>query len=143
MKEKDFQTQFGKENIIEGFFELKICNGRSLRWDAIKKHQEKALLTATRKGIYHKISDQPVSWTSNKTRFNLKKPFDCLFLHGDAYVVVMFYEPRKKKNVYYILIEDFIEARKKSNKKSFTEEEASEMAIYEDDYAKKGGAKTR
>ena len=60
MKEKDFQTEFGKRNRIHGVFELKFCKGKSLPFKNLAEHQEKALLDASEDGLYHKITDQPV-----------------------------------------------------------------------------------
>ena len=54
-----------------------------------------------------------------------------------AYVVVMFWIPRKKKNVYYIKIEDWIEMRDRADRKSATEEMAFKNSTVFEDYTKK------
>jgi len=124
-KEKHVQTLFGKKNKLEGFFELKLCKGKSIRWDAVKPHQIEALKKAKDEGIYHKISDSlPIFGGNKHMRFTAKKPFDCLFLKAPAYVVVCFYIPRKQKTCYYIKIDRYLEAWGKSDKKSYTEEDA-------------------
>ncbi len=122
MKESNFQTQFGKRNSIHGVFELKFTKGKSIAFNALAEHQEKALLAVSGNGLYHKISDFPV-FANSGVRFNRPKPFDCFYLSQTmAYVVVMFWIPRKKKNVYYIKIEDWIEMRTRADRKSATEE---------------------
>ena len=137
MKEKDFQTQFGKRNTIHGVFELKFTKGKSIPFNALAEHQEKALLDVAGDGFFHKITDQPV-FANSGVRFTKKKPFDCFRLsHTMAYVVVMFWIPRKKKNVYYIKIEDWIEMRDRADRKSATEEMALKSATIFEDYFKK------
>lgn len=137
MKEEDFQREFGKRNEIYGVFELKISKGKSIRFDAVKEHQRKALLAvSSTKGLYHKIADPPVFY-GMRTRFNAKRPFDCFFVREqDAYVVVMFYEPRVKKNVYYVRIEDWIRAEDLSPKKSITEKCIKNISSWIFNYAK-------
>jgi len=110
MKESNFQTEFGKRNTTVGFFELKFCKGKSLPFSALAEHQEKALLAAAHEGLYYKISDFPV-FANNKMRFNRPKPFDCFYIVAQpAFVVVMFWEIRKKKMAieYSEIIEDYI-----------------------------------
>lgn len=102
------------------------------------EHQEAALLAVTDNGLYHKITDQPFLKGMN---FQRKKPFDCFRLSGiDAYVVVMFWEPRKKKNVYYILIKNWVKMRDESDRKSMTEEMAMGRASLVGDYTNLLGA---
>lgn len=132
MKEKDMQVLFGKHlkenppNQTE-VYELKICKGTSLPFNSLAEHQVEALLEAEDKGLYHKVSDQPVSWGMNsKLRFTAKKPFDCFFAKCPAYVVVWFYKPRQPKFFIKIRIKNFVEMRFKANRKSFTEEMAQE-----------------
>ena len=138
MREKDFQTEFGKKNNLTGCFELKLCKTKRLPFSALKEHQEKALVHAnTGGGFYYKISDFPV-FAGNKMRFNRPKPFDCLYLKNmSAYVVVMFYIPRKQKNVYYITIENYLRMREESEMKSFTEAEAEDYCSYSSGYFKR------
>ena len=133
MKERDFQTQFSKRNIIHGVFELKFCKGKSLPFNALAEHQEKALLAVSGDGLFHKITDQPV-FANSGVRFTRPKPFDCFFLSQTmAYIVCMFWIPRKKKSVYYIKISDWIEMRERADRKSATEKMFLEHAtIYED-----------
>jgi len=134
MKEKNFQSEFKKNNKIHGVFELKLCKGVSLPFSRVESHQEEALLAATtREGFYYKIPDQPVSELEEgapkgkeiqftQIRFTLPKPFDCFLVKNTpAYVVIMFYVPRKKKTVYYVRIEDFLEMKDLAKRKSMTE----------------------
>lgn len=137
MKEKDIQRLFGKQNKVHGVFELKLCKGKSLSFDSVADHQIKALLQVEGSvGLYHKISDSPVSWQKNM-RFTAPKPFDCMFLKDTpAYVVVVFYVPSKKKTAYYIPIHEFVNMRTavesgglgEKPRKSFTEPHAEVYA---------------
>ena len=140
MREKDFQTQFAKKNTLSGVFELKFCKGTSLPFSSLAEHQEKALLAATSKeGLFHKITDAPFFKDAhNKMRFTRPKPFDAFFLANmDAYVVIMWWIPRKHKAVYYIKIQDWIEARNCVDRKSLTEPAAIKYATHIEDYFKK------
>lgn len=137
MKEKHIQTLFGQQNQIEGFFELKLCKGKSIRWDSVRDHQIKALsMAASEKGLYYKIPDTPVSATQTEDgnrgfRFTKRKPFDCFFFRGKpAYVVICWYVPRQRKTLYYIEIHDYLRTWHESSKKSFNEGEARAMARY-------------
>lgn len=136
MKERDFQTQFGKRNRIHGCFELKFCKGKSLPFNSLAEHQEEALLNVSGNGLYHKISDFPV-FANSGARFNRPKPFDAFYLsHTMAYVVIMVWVPRKKKNVYYVKIEDWIRMRENATRKSATEEMLFKNATIFEDYTK-------
>lgn len=145
MKEKDFQAQFNIQNNVEGVFELKMCSlvkKKSLPFSALAYHQEKALLLASSPmGLQWKITDQPI-FKGKGTRFHTKKPFDSFNLKNQpAFVVVMFWYPRKIKNVYYIEIHDFIRMREEAicitGRKSFNEAMADSYATYHDNYLKK------
>jgi len=135
VKERDFQAEFGKRNLIIGVFELKFCKGTSIRFDSVAQHQEDALLAVEGDGLYHKITDQPFLKDMN---FQRKKPFDCFNLAGiPAYVVIMFWEARKKKNVYYIGIKQWRTLRDVAGRKSITEEMAESAAMVIEDYTLK------
>lgn len=142
MKEKDFQIEFGKRNKIDGVFELKLCKGSSISFSALADHQERSLVDCSiGNGMYHKIADLPrpkkacLKCRHRIHRFQKKKPFDCFLLKNQkAYVVIMFWVPRKKKNVYYIDIRDFIQMRKYANRKSITEAMAYENATIKENY---------
>ena len=137
MKERDFQTEFGKRNLVIGVFELKLCKGKSIRFDSVAEHQEAALLAVEGDGLYHKITDQPFLKDMN---FQRRKPFDCFNLSGiPAYVVIMWWIPRKKKNVYYIPIKEWCLHRDLAGRKSITEDMAEGIAMFFEDYTTKGG----
>ena len=124
MKEKEIQTLFGKEINIPGVFELKLCKGNAMPYDAVKDHQIKGLLDVKGEGLFHKISDSPI-FAGMKTRFTKPKPFDCMFIKEyPAYVVICFYVPKQPKAVYIIDIDDFIKAKKTDTRKSITREKA-------------------
>jgi penicillin-binding protein-related factor A (putative recombinase) len=141
MKEKDFQRDFNKKNKIYGVFELKLCKGTSISFSAVTKHQRKCLyLSTTKRGFGYKIPDPPV-FKKQKTRFNKKRPYDCFKIRNmPAYVVIMFWIPRKKKNVYYIPIMDFFKLYVNTRKirKSMTEDMVKNSAKYSFNYFKKG-----
>lgn len=138
MKESNFQTEFGKKNKLEGVFELKFCKGKSLPFNVLAEHQKDALSDiSSPRGLYYKLSDFPI-FAGSKMRFNKKKPFDCFRLEQiDAYVVVMFWIPRKKKMVYYIAIESWLLMKALAQRKSATEGMCAESADYIVDYLKK------
>jgi len=139
MREAQFQSEFKKHNKISGIFELKICKGKSLSFSAVAAHQKQALLdVSSGTGLYHKIADSPFfKDPKGRMRFTKPKPFDCFFLkHKEAYIVVMFYVPRKKKQVYYIFIRAFLEMEQNASRKSFTEEMAIENAAFSFSYLK-------
>lgn len=143
MKEKNFQSEFKNKNEIFGAFELKLCKGASIGFKALAPHQRQALIdiSGSITGLYHKISDSPFFRDGEgRMRFTKPKPFDCFLLKTiDAYVVVMFYVPRKKKNVYYIHIFDFLEMETEANRKSFTEEMAQANAAHSVSFLKERG----
>ena len=137
MKERDFQTEFAKRNTLIGAFELKFCKGTSLPFSALAPHQEQALLDfSSSKGLYHKLTDSPFFKDPNgKMRFTRPKPFDCFKIANmAAYVVVLWWLSRKKKNVYYIKIQDWIKAKRETNRKSLTEQMAKGVASRIEDY---------
>lgn len=131
MKESNIQTIFGKKNKVHGVFELKICKGKSQPFNSVKEHQVEALVKASGSGLYHKISDFPM-FAGSKARFNRPKPFDCVFLRDTpAYVVLVWWSPRKPKEVHYILIHDWLGEQAISKRKSITKERSLEISLYD------------
>ena len=126
MKESQIQSLFGKylkENPPERtcVFELKICKGNSLLFDAVKPHQIVGLQQA-HNGLYHKIADMTFG-RAGMFGHTLKKPFDCVFIkEAIGYVAICFYKPRKKKEIYLIPINQFLKAKQNAGRKSLTEE---------------------
>jgi hypothetical protein len=126
MTEADFQTRFGRwvhavrpKSFV---FELKITDGVSIPFSALSEHQERALWLVREcgKGVYYKIPDVGPA----------QKPFDGFWVGGDdevgAYVVVMFYK-RGEKGFYMIRIDEWINEKETSTRKSLTEERAGEI----------------
>ena len=103
-------------------FELKITKKKRLPFSRIEEHQINSLLNASiGDGDYHKISDQSMDM----------KPWDCqLIKKADAYIVILFYQPRKPKEYILIDIKDMVDFIKKSKMKSVTEEEAKLLSSY-------------
>ena len=139
MKEKDFQSKFGKWikehkealDIIPAVYELKIEKGVSFAFDKVKEHQIKALLEAKHIGLYHKIADQTIG-KGGKFGMTLKKPFDCFYVKGiKSFVVIGFYTPRQKIEAVFMDIDKFIETRKwylDKGKKSAPKEHWKQMS---------------
>ena len=120
MREKDFQTNFGKWlkfNKMLGVFELKVSKGSSIPFSALEPHQEEALFNAEFEHIYYKIPDS-----------GYQNPFDCFLLKGiPANVVVMFNVPKNKKEFIMISILKWKYIKQNSKRKSLTEVKAKEM----------------
>lgn len=135
MVEKNLQTLFSawvRANsayfVNSTVWELKMEKGNAFAFDRVAEHQVNALLQAKREGLYHKISDVPVSF-GGKMRFTLQKPCDCLLVKGaDAYVVICFYKVRQPKETLWIDIEKFLKVKAESPRKSLTEAEAKYIA---------------
>lgn len=134
-----------KEKIIQSIFtayiqdhsptettvwELKVENGTSFLFSKVKDHQITALGAVKRGGLFHKISDSPMSWMKGTPmRFGRPKPFDCFFIRGArAYVALLFYKPKKRKDLLMIDVDDFVRERNASVRKSLTELRAREIA---------------
>jgi len=138
MNEQTVQTHLGNkikkhwnEERKNGVFELKFVNlkkRKSLPFADVKPHQVEALVQTKKSGIYHKISDQPI-FTGQKTRFNLKKPFDFFFFKGNAYVCICFYEPRYLKEYILIDIDVWEKEKKKSKRKSINLDRSRQIGI--------------
>ena len=137
MKEKYFQTVFKNLNTIPGVFELKLCKANDkgklppFAFNRLAEHQRQALMDCSSDvGLYHKISDSFIGTTTGERRFPSPKPFDCMFLRNiAAYVVLIFYIPRKMKQFVYIDIVDLIAEEAICNRKSLTYERAVEISF--------------
>ena len=120
MKEKDFQTLFSRKNAISGVFELKLTKTKSLAYSKIESHQIMALRDANGdRGCSHKLSDMSME----------KKPFDSFRISNyPAYIVVLYYIPRKPKVIYYIPIKSFVATVGPGQ--GLSEAQAKELAQY-------------
>ncbi len=125
MKERNIQGYFSRyilnnlpnESVA---WELKLVNlekTKSKSFSCVDDHQIDALLKVEGDGLYWKIPD-----TAAISGFTSPKPFDCFLLKGKAYVVPVFYEPRKRKTAYLIRIKNWINMRDNCGRKSFNEE---------------------
>lgn len=107
-------------------YELKISRNPSLPFDSLQEHQAKALLDA-KKGLFHKLTDPPVFY-GGQMRFNVPRPFDCMFLTNiEGFVIIWFYKPRTPKVFYKIPIKVFLHERDISDRKSITEQKTREL----------------
>jgi hypothetical protein len=131
MREAQFQSAFSKwmrENPlnVSAAFELKIVKGNSIPFNAVQEHQITAL-REVQNGYYYKISDTPFNH-SQGFRFHRPKPFDCFIILGRAYVVLLFYKPRRKMEAIFIDVNDWVTEQQTSTRKSLTEERALKIA---------------
>ena len=132
MVEKNFQSIFKNwlgANMPEvtSVYELKLEKGKSIAFSRVYDHQVIGLRMAKYGGLYHKIPDSPVSYGG--ARFNKPKPFDCFVLrNAEAYIVILFYEPRKDKEVFFIDVDAWIVERDSSTRKSLTKDRAREIS---------------
>lgn len=133
MRESEMQTIFGKyirlhPPIQSEAYELKICKSTSLPFNSLKEHQIEALM-GVEKGFYHKLTDPPIFY-GGKMRFNVPRPFDCMFLKKIiGFVVLWYYKSRKTKVFIKIPIRQFLQERDSSKRKSLTELRALEIGI--------------
>lgn len=133
MKESQMQVFFRNhlahhQPEVPEAYELKIVRGTSLPFDAVKEHQAQSLID-TKKGFFYKITDPPMFY-GGKMRFNVPRPFDCIFLTNvQGYVVVWFYKPRQPKVFYKIPILTFMKEKRESARKSLTEDRAKEIGL--------------
>lgn len=131
MKESDMQTLFGKyirtkKPPKSAVFELKICKGTSIPFDALRPHQV-AALSQISQGFFHKLIDPPI-FENMQTRFNAPRPFDCFYLKDvEAFVVIWFYHERQPKKFIFIPIKKFLLEKETSSRKSLTEVRAREI----------------
>lgn len=135
MIEKDMQSLFkvhlGKNVPTETMvYELKMEKGSSIAFARVYDHQVTWLYQAKHSHVYHKIADTTMSFGGKQT-FNKPKPFDCMVIvKVPAWVIIMFYKPREKKEALYIDIDDWIKERDTSSRKSLTEQRAREISSH-------------
>jgi hypothetical protein len=108
-------------------YELKISKYKTFPLDKIKKQQIPSLL-ACRDGFFYKITDPPIFY-GGKMRFNIPRPFDCLFLKKvQGYFIFWFYKPRQPKKFIKVKVDDFVKFIDSRESKSFKEEEILNIA---------------
>jgi len=96
-------------------YEFKMVKSKSFALSSVKEHQIKGLYDAL-EGLWHKISDSPI-FAGMNSKFTKQKPFDAVFIKARrAYVVPIFYEPRKFKKVFLIPVREFVKFEGKSIK---------------------------
>jgi|GEM_PF-953577 len=133
MKEQIFQTMW--RNYINLFppkepenWELKIIKlekQKAFAFNRVAEHQLEGLKQA-QFGLFHKISDAPI-FSGMKTRFTWTKPFDCLWIIGKSFVVILWYYPHKIKLVHKIPLEVFENLVKTWKRKSIHMDELSQI----------------
>lgn len=121
MKEKDFQTLFGRwvkyKYEQSALFELKLTHEKSIPFSAVLDHQEVALHAAKHQKLFYKISDESSGY----------KPADCFVLvQVPAYVVIQFYK-RGCKDFYLVDIDIWLNEKRNSVRRSLTEERAAQI----------------
>ena len=128
MIERNFYPIFKEINKTYGVFELKLAkNGKPLPFKALDKDQIQSLLDVSgNDGLYHKIPDGFNRFGGNSVS---QKPFDCFQLKNvSAFVVAIYYMPRKYKNFFYISIKDWLKEKEISKRKSLTSQRAEEIS---------------
>lgn len=120
MKEKDFQTKFGKwarkNRTATSVFELKVTKTNSLPFSAVAEHQIDGLWHAKNHDIFMKLPD-----------VGYQMPFDCFHLIGvEAFVVILY----PSKIFYGISIYNFSMENLSSTRRSITESRAKELSTF-------------
>lgn len=112
MTEAKFQTEFNRWCKYNWHttdkFELKITNGKSIRFDAVKPHQRQALLN---KRIIYKIPDVGQD----------RKPFDSFCMNDIPGWVVIMFHTHGCKTFYMIEIIDWLSMERVYSRKSVVE----------------------
>lgn len=125
VKENNFQTLW--HHYLEAHppnqaevYELKLCKTNRIPLLSVKDHQVEGLKKA-QEGLFHKISDGlPIFGGNKHMRFTAKKPFDCLWIQSNAYVCILYYIPRKRKQVVKVDIETYEMIKLIHDKKSIS-----------------------
>ena len=95
-----------------------VKNNKPFAFRQVPEHQIYGLQQA-KLGQYVKLQDMAA-----RNGFANRKPYDCLWVKtSNAWIVVFFYHPRKKKKFYAIEVKDFIKLKKTWKRKSIREEE--------------------
>lgn len=106
-------------------FEIKFLNyskNKSFAFNRVEEHQVLNLMTSL-EGLYVRIADQP--YVNNG--YQQKKPFDSVLIKAkDAFVVIVFWNPRKWTVGFLVPVEDFVKMKDSSVKKSISFDELSE-----------------
>jgi len=118
MTERQFQSLFTAwlktQAPWSAAYELKLAKTPRLPFRALQEHQAQALRRVKVGTLAFKISDMAMGY----------KPFDCFSLvKAGAYVVVMFFEPRKRRCCYLMDVEHWLEYQARSSMRSITEAE--------------------
>lgn len=122
-----FRNKLRERNLPNtSVFELKIVKSKRFALSSVHEHQIAGLLGALQ-GLVLRIADQPFV----KGGYQQKKSFDMVwFNRADAFVVPVFYLPRKKKTAYLIPVKSFQE-HVKSHVKSLKEDELKKFVSFE------------
>jgi len=109
-------------------YEFKMIKSKSFPLASVKEHQIAGLEDAL-EGLWHKISDSPI-FAGMNSKFTKQKPFDAVFIKAkNAYVVPIFYEPRKFKKAFLIPVVDFVLMKDSWPRKSIRLEELEELGF--------------
>lgn len=117
MREKNYykriQDYYLKTALKTVVWEAKICQHKALPFSSLADHQEMYLIRASDRMSY-KFPDVGIA----------KKPFDGLtIVRAVSYVIVIFFEA-KGFNVYEIPIENWVDEKYTSQRKSLTQDRA-------------------
>jgi hypothetical protein len=114
---KQFRAWMRSQDLPSAAFELKQTTSNSIAFNALQEHQEFALLASkSPTGLLYKAPDDSRG----------VKPFDFFYLKESlAFVVV-----RYPKGFVVIAIEDWIDERNRSERKSLTYERAVDISTF-------------
>jgi hypothetical protein len=80
--------------------------------------------------MYHKLVDNLNFSPDRGARPCSQKPFDCFWIKAvEAFVAILWYIPRKPKNLHLIKIDDWIELCKTHPRKSIREDEVEKISV--------------
>lgn len=122
MNEAKLTTQFKRwsKHILNKTFvaECKICKKPSLPFSEVKEHQENSLYM-----VKHDLFNWKISDFSRET-----KPFDLFQMkQEEAYVVIFWYHKRGDRRITMIPIDNWLDHKDKSARKSITYDEACKI----------------
>jgi len=119
MREKHLYSLFAKTLTSTCAWELKICKTNALPFSSVAPHQLRSLKIAKHGVFRWKLGD-----------YGYLNPFDGFVLAKvPAYIVIVFYKPRKPISFLMIDIDVFLEEMKNSTRKSLTEERAISLSV--------------
>lgn len=113
-----------------GAYELKLVKlkrDKSFPFSRVALHQYDGLIEIKHKGKYIPLPNTSFFDRRLQKKKGHKKPCDFFIIKIPSWIIICFYEERKKKLLYFIDIDKFIEYKNKSLKKSINEQECNKI----------------